>query len=254
MRHLLFATTLLLDPAAAVAASGPTCAVPPSPQKAAAIVDNQRTGSSATAPSVPVPPAVDPQQQAAKLAPLIPPYAPPGATAVSIAPPAAIGAQATTQPESPAVRESEIASVPALQRVAFAGATLFDLGTEHGMRRVLAKNGNAFQVFYVAPDARAVVGGITWDQARRDVTRDQVKIIAGAVPTVRLGPETKASPTAAEAPPASQLALVQETAYGTVGPSDASHLWMFIDPVCVLSVRAMQQLQLYVQAGKVGSR
>lgn len=262
MRHLLLATTLLLSPVAAVAASGPTCAVPPSPQEAAAILKSQGAGSNATTPTVPVPPVVDPQQQAARLAPESPPHAAPGPIAASVASPAvpppapaaqvpAVGAQATTRPEPPALTASEIASVPALQRIASAGATLLDLGMEHGMRTVFAKNSNAFQVFYIAPDGQAMVGGIMWDQAGQDVTREQVKSIPGVVPTVRLGAGSKTSPAAAEGSDASPLALVQKTTYGTVGSPDAPHLWMFIDPFCAYSVRAMQQLQPYVQAGKV---
>jgi thiol:disulfide interchange protein DsbG len=262
MRHLLLATTLILSPVVALAAAGPTCSVRPSPQETAAILNSQGAGSSPTAASVPVPPAVDPQQQAARLAPQTPPHAAPGPTTVSTSPPAApapasaaqvaaVSEQTTTQMELPALSESEISLVPVLQHIASAGATLLDLGTEHGMRTVFAKSGNAFQVFYVAPDGQAVIGGIMWDQAGRDVTRDQVKSIPGVIPTVRLGPEAKASPAATEVPLASPLALVQETTYGTVGSSDAPHLWMFIDPFCAFSVRAMQQLQPYVKAGKV---
>jgi thiol:disulfide interchange protein DsbG len=149
---------------------------------------------------------------------------------------------------------SAIAAVPVLQRIGSAGATLLDLGTEHGMRTVFAKNGNVFQVFYVAPDGQAVVGGIMWDQAGHDVTRGQVAAIPGVIPTVRIGldgKEQKATPTADEIPGASPLALVSETTYGTVGSPNAPQLWMFVDPLCAFSVRAMHQLEPYVQSGKV---
>jgi thiol:disulfide interchange protein DsbG len=86
---------------------------------------------------------------------------------------------------------SAIAAVPALHRIASAGATLLDLGTAHGMRTVFAKNGNAFQVFYVAPDGQAVAGGIMWDQAGHDVTRGQVASIPGVIPAVRIGSDGK---------------------------------------------------------------
>jgi thiol:disulfide interchange protein DsbG len=50
------------------------------------------------------------------------------------------------------VSVDEISRVPALRRIASAGAQLTDLGTEHGLRTVFARNGQSFQVFYLTPD------------------------------------------------------------------------------------------------------
>jgi thiol:disulfide interchange protein DsbG len=50
---------------------------------------------------------------------------------------------------------------------------------------------------------------------------------------------------------ADPLSLVQTTTYGTTGAPDAPQLWMFVDPFCAYSIRAMQQLEPYVEAGKV---
>jgi len=44
---------------------------------------------------------------------------------------------------------------------------------------------------------------------------------------------------------------VQATTYGTEGHDDAPRLWMFADPQCSFSRRAMQQLQPYVISGRV---
>src|ERR1700757_3061846 len=57
----------------------------------------------------------------------------------------------------------EIARIPALKRIASHGAVLTELGTEHGLRTIFARNGDAFQVFYLAPDGEAAVGGVMGD-------------------------------------------------------------------------------------------
>jgi thiol:disulfide interchange protein DsbG len=44
---------------------------------------------------------------------------------------------------------------------------------------------------------------------------------------------------------------VQTTTFGTIGNPAAPRLWMFIDPMCAFSVRAMQQLQPFVASGRV---
>jgi thiol:disulfide interchange protein DsbG len=67
------------------------------------------------------------------------------------------------------------------------------------------------------------------------------------------GPDTgpaKAVP-AVDQESADPLTLVRETTYGTAGLPDAPQLWMFVDPFCAYSIRAMQQLDPYVRAGKV---
>ncbi len=52
-------------------------------------------------------------------------------------------------------------------------------------------------------------------------------------------------------PATSSLQAVQATAYGTEGRDDAPRLWVFIDPQCSFSRRAMQQLRPYVASGRV---
>jgi thiol:disulfide interchange protein DsbG len=148
-----------------------------------------------------------------------------------------------------------IAAVPALQRIASAGATLLDLGTEHGLSAIFATKGDAFQVFYVVPDGSAVIGGIMWDASGHDVTRDQVAPIPGVIPTIKVGRDgtrAEASPTVDESQDADALSLMKETTYyGSIGSSDAAQLWMFVDPFCSFSVNAMKQLEPFVQSGKV---
>lgn len=96
-----------------------------------------------------------------------------------------------------------------------------------------------------------------WDSAGRNITRGQVASIEGAVPTVTIGSpplpasslQTAAKPEAA--PAESALKIARGTIFGTAGPSSAPRLYMFIDPLCSFSVRAMDQLRPYVAAGKL---
>lgn len=244
MRHLLIATTLLVAPAAAFGA-GPHCAVAPSPQEAAALA----TAQAWTDPSVSVPAPVDPQAQAARAAPKPPSAAGPA----TVSPPMIKPLPPPPAPTSDKPLSARaIAAVPALKRIASAGATLLDLGAAHGMRTIFARKGNAFQVFYVVPDGSAAIGGIMWDARGHDVTRDQVAPIPGVIPTVKIGPAAGSPNTpAAVDEGVDPLSLVRKTIYGTTGSPDAPQLWMFVDPFCAYSIRAMHQLEPYVQAGKV---
>lgn len=50
---------------------------------------------------------------------------------------------------------------------------------------------------------------------------------------------------------ASVFRMLRSTDHGTVGPANAPHLWMLIDPMCIHSIHAMQALAPYVNAGKL---
>lgn len=168
------------------------------------------------------------------------------ALAIALLPTTALAAPqcALAQPD-PA---STLTAIPALRHIQEAGAQLTDLGVTHGLRAVFARNGEHFQVFYVAPDGQAVVGGVLWDADGNNLTRRQVEAIPGTIPTVTIG----SVPDAAQPQPAvSLLKTVESTSYGVVGNASAPRLWMFIDPQCSFSVRAMQQLQPLVASGRV---
>ena len=90
-----------------------------------------------------------------------------------------------------------------------------------------------------------------WDSAGRNITRQQVSSIDGTIPTVTIGTVAAAPPAAVEQPVISVLQTVANTSYGTIGASTAPRLWMFIDPLCSYSLRAMEQLQPFVAAGEV---
>ena len=156
----------------------------------------------------------------------------------------------------PAVEANQ---VPALQRIQASGAQLYELGEVHGLRSVFAVAGQSFQVFYLTPDGEVAIRGIAQDAAGKNLTRDQVARVPGAIPTAVLGGEPHSSPSAPQrAGPAalhvlatSPLQAVQATTYGTQGRDDAPRLWMFADPQCSFSRRAMQQLQPAIASGRV---
>lgn len=143
---------------------------------------------------------------------------------------------------------------PALRRITAQGAEAFDIGTSHGLRGVFARKGDTFQVFYITPDNQAVIGGVMWESSGHNVTRDQVAPIDGAIPTVTIGDVAgPAGPSPhADAPaqvdPTNALASIVSGKFGT---DSAPTLTIFIDPLCSYSVRAMDQLQSYVAAGRV---
>ena len=154
---------------------------------------------------------------------------------------------------------AEADQVPALQRIQASGAQLYELGEVHGLRSVFAVAGESFQVFYLSPDGQVAVRGIAQDAAGKNLTRDQVARVPGAIPTAVLGSEARPSPAAPpgvapaalRVPATSPLQAVQATIYGTQGHDDAPRLWVFIDPQCSFSRRAIQQLQPYVASGRV---
>jgi thiol:disulfide interchange protein DsbG len=152
-----------------------------------------------------------------------------------------------------ALTSSEFAAVPALKRIASHGAELSDLGIKHGLHTIFARNGDAFQVFYLTPDGQAVIGGVMWDETGHNITRDQVAPIPGTIPTVKIGTNAAPSQTIAitSNPDASLLKVVAGTTYGTIGSAAAPRLWMFVDPMCAFSIRAMQLLRPYVEAGHI---
>lgn len=137
-----------------------------------------------------------------------------------------------------------------------AGPNLTEMGSFHGLRGMVVRSGAQFQVFYGTPDGERVIPGVMWDAAGKNLTREQVAPIAGSVPTVVIG-DAPSAPTAdavdasAVRQTSADLAAVQTTIFGLAGDQTAARLWMFIDPLCSFSVRAMQQLQPFIASGKL---
>jgi thiol:disulfide interchange protein DsbG len=91
--------------------------------------------------------------------------------------------------------------------------------------------------------------GIMWDSSGKNLTHDQVSRIAGVAPTAVIGQDP--SGANAMAPTRSALEAVQSTAFGRVGDPDAPRLWVFVDPLCSYSVRALQSLKPFVDQHRV---
>lgn len=124
------------------------------------------------------------------------------------------------------------------------------LGTQHSLRGMFVRSGAQFQVFYATPDEERVIPGVMWDTTGRDVTRQQVAKVPGAIPTVVVGGAEPGKAGAAAAAVAA-LPFLQKATFGTIGSASAPHLWMLIDPQCIYSVRAFQMLQPYVASGRL---
>ena len=57
----------------------------------------------------------------------------------------------------------DTSKVPVLSHIASSGAKLIEIGTVHGLRGILARKGEGFMLFQMAPDGEAVVAGLQAD-------------------------------------------------------------------------------------------
>jgi hypothetical protein len=153
-------------------------------------------------------------------------------------------------PDGQAGVSGALTDFTAQQMATLAGGHVTDIGTEHGLQGLFVRNGPQFQVFYVTPDQERLIPGVMWDNSGKDLTRQQVASVPGAIPTVVVGAADLGKPGSAT-PTIAALPLVQKASFGTVGPASAPHLWMLIDPECIYSIRAYQMLQPYVAAGRL---
>ncbi|WP_246527026.1 hypothetical protein [Plastoroseomonas hellenica] len=157
-------------------------------------------------------------------------------------------------------------SLEQLRRIG--GAGFIDLGDQHGLRGAVLRSGTVFQIFYAAPDGSRVIPGVMWDAAGRNLTREHVAGVPGAIPTVTIGdvpppqapntapasgspPPRPAQPAAAPPAPRADRAVGNQIYAGMVGDPAAPELRMFIDPQCGYSVQALQRLQPLVAGGRV---
>jgi thiol:disulfide interchange protein DsbG len=135
------------------------------------------------------------------------------------------------------------------------GDRMTPVGTQHGVTGFFVRNGAQFQVFYATPDGERLIPGIMWDATGHNVTRDQIATIAGTIPTVEIAADGDGAggvPAQAPSPThTTDLSAVQEAAFGLSGDPTAPRLWMFIDPECPFSIRAMAQLQPLIDAKKI---
>jgi thiol:disulfide interchange protein DsbG len=152
-------------------------------------------------------------------------------------------------PDGQAVVGGPQLDLPVDKLMTLASGQVKELGQTHGLRGLYLRNGPEFQVLYVTPDGRATIAGVMWDATGKNLTREQVSKVDGAIPTVVVDKDGSQSIAAAARNDA--LVSVEHAAFGLVGDPAAPRLWMIIDPYCSYSVRAFDALRPYVKAGRI---
>ena len=152
-------------------------------------------------------------------------------------------------PDGQAVVGGPQLDLPVDKLMTLASGQVKELGETHGLRGLYLRNGQEFQVLYVTPDGRSTIAGVMWDATGKNLTREQVSKIDGAVPTMVV--EKEGSKTLEAAAKADALLGVERSAFGTYGDPAAPRLWMIFDPYCSYSVRAFDELKPYVAAGRI---
>jgi thiol:disulfide interchange protein DsbG len=148
-----------------------------------------------------------------------------------------------------AVSGATVELAPA-QLETIARGNITDLGVRHGLHGFFVRSGPQFQVFYATPDNQRLIAGVLWDAAGKDLTRQQVAHIPGAIPTVVVGGAEPGQPSSTAAGVAA-LPLLEKASFGTIGQASAPRLFMLVDPQCIYSVRALQMLHPYIANGRV---
>jgi len=261
VRHLLLCSAIVLVPC--LVSAEPQCVVPAPP---AAV---QRQAASAEDVTLPTVSALLDKPRLAGSAPV-----PVATGSLAIDHVAAAGAQLTeagvshglrtvvarkdgqfmrlyVAPDGQALVTGLMSDLSVDELVSMTQGRLTELGTAHGLRGIFVPNGGQFQVFYATPDNQRVIPGAMFDAAGKDLTHGQVAPIPGAVPSVEIGDALPGTPQPARGTAASPLKAAESTFFGTAGPASAPRLWMFIDPLCAWSVRAMEQLRPHVASGQV---
>ncbi len=152
-------------------------------------------------------------------------------------------------PDGQAVVGGPQLDLPVDKLMILASGQVKELGEIHGLRGLYLRNGQEFQVLYVTPDGRSTIAGVMWDATGKNLTREQVSKIDGAVPTMVV--DREGSKTLEVASKADALLGVEHSAFGTYGDPAAPRLWMIVDPYCSYSVRAFDELKPYVAAGRI---
>ena len=259
MRPSLAAVVLLASPSLAFAAA-PLCALPGPPQASAETGD--QVAQARPVAKAPTPPA---SQNA------LPAKLPIDLTAIPfVGHVAASGARITdlgsahgmrtiaarsgdqlmifqVAPDGGAAISGATVELTPAQLKTIAAGNVTDLGSLHGLSGFFVRSGPQFQVFYATADGQRLVPGIMWDASGKDLTRQQVASIPGAIPTVEVQSATPGQTASAT----KALPLLEKSAFGTIGQASAPHLFMLIDPQCIYSIRAFQMLRPYVESGRV---
>ena len=118
-------------------------------------------------------------------------------------------------PDGQAVVGGPQLDLPVDKLMTLASGQVKELGETHGLRGLYLRNGPEFQVLYVTPDGRATIAGVMWDATGKNLTRDQVSKIDGAIPTVVVDKDGAKSIEAAVR--ADALLGVEKATFGLTG-------------------------------------
>ena len=142
---------------------------------------------------------------------------------------------------------ADVARLPALRNVANAGAKLYELPTPpglEGLRTAFAVNGSAFQVFYVPAHGAAVIRGIAQGPGGENLTLAQTNAIPGVIPAIDIR-------EGAALVDGSAVKTAAAATFGLWGREGAPRVYMFMDPLCSFSLRAMTMLKPAIDAGQL---
>jgi thiol:disulfide interchange protein DsbG len=255
MRPSIVISALVWCPALAAAASPPLCGLPGS--SAIPVANHQAEAPPTPSPRPPFA-VVRPLPAALASLPFVQHVAAAGAVVSDLGAShgmRAIAARSGDQfmlfqvtPDGQAAVSGATVELAPAQLESIASGNITDLGVQHGLQGFFVRSGAQFQVFYATADQERLIPGVMWDAAGKDLTRQQVAHIPGAIPTVMVGSGQPEQPGATAA---AALPLVQKASFGTIGPASAPRLYMLVDPQCIYSVRAFQMLHSYVAAGRL---
>ena len=131
------------------------------------------------------------------------------------------------------------------------GDRITELPRAHDLRVLFLRNGPQFQVFYATPDEERVIPGVMWDATGHNLTRQQIAFIPGTGPTVQLSDVPSAKDPSSSSDSGEMLRAVASTTSGMVGAAGAPLAWMFVDPQCRFSIRAMEELKPAIDQGRL---
>ncbi len=150
-------------------------------------------------------------------------------------------------PDGEAVVAGIQADLPAAKLASILGSRATFVGEAHGLRGLVLKNGKRFQVVYETPDRERVIAGVMWDAKGTNLTKQQISSVEGARPTLVIGDQASGGFREGK----EGLDLLEQASFGTFGQAGTPRLWVFVDPLCGYSVRALEGLRPLAASGQV---
>lgn len=154
-------------------------------------------------------------------------------------------------PDGQAIVSGLVLQASVAQLMSASSSRLTELPRLHGLRSFFLRTDNRFQVFYATPDEKRLIAGVMWDASGKNLTRQQIARVSGAVPTVEMPRHSTADSEPAAAQAGDVFASLSASHFGTFGKPEAPLAWMVVDPECTFSERALEELTPAVNAGRL---